>query len=179
MTNLIDMTSDPAPPSSTAAAGLAIVSAPTVASSAAPALASPADPPSDPQALLEMIGRGLAPQADDATRAAARDLWARCAQFITAAAPVVGGAAIPAAAAAPSYMAPAAAPAWPPIPPLPLPMSPIAMAARAIKQMTPDQLIETLLQRLRAALPAGASVAAPRPIQFQLVPVPPPPTGER
>jgi hypothetical protein len=59
------------------------------------------------------------------------------------------------------------------MPTVALPATPIAMAARALKQMTPDQLIDLVLQRLRAALPAGSAVATPRGIQFPLVPVPP------
>jgi hypothetical protein len=55
--------------------------------------------------------------------------------------------------------------------------SPIAMAARALRQMPPDQLLDLALTRLRAALPQDATVPTPKGVQFQLVPVTPPPGG--
>ena len=137
-----------------------------------PPLALPATLAPETQALLEMIGRGLAPAADDTARAAARELWSRFAQSIATVEPMSmpmrASAAMPAAPAIPIAM-----PLPHAIPQMPLPSSPLAMAARALKQMTPDQLIDLLLQRLRSALPAGAQVAAPRGIQFPLVPLPP------
>jgi len=136
-----------------------------------PLLALPAAPPPDMRAVLDMIGRGLSPEADDAARDAARELWGRLAESLATAAP--------ANASAPGM--PPHAGSLPPVhgqgmyttPTVALPATPIAMAARALKQMTPDQLIDLVLQRLRAALPAGSAVAAPRGIQFPLVPVPP------
>jgi hypothetical protein len=53
------------------------------------------------------------------------------------------------------------------------------LAMQAVKQMSPDQLLDTALQRLRAALPAGANVPATRGIQFHLVPIPPPVPGAK
>lgn len=148
----------------------------------APMLAAPGALPADPHALVELIGRSLAPDADAATRAVACELWSRCAQVITATAtagaysaavaPVAPS--VPPAAlvlCAPGVVVPAA-PALP-MPPLAPPTTPIAMAAQALRQMSPDQLLELALQRLRAALPPGATVATPRGIQFPLVPVPP------
>lgn len=131
----------------------------------APMLAPPALPP-ETQALLELIGRGLAPDADDSTRDAARDLWAQFAHTIATPAPVMPAAAMPAAPLMP---------AAPVMPTVPLPTSPIAMAARTLRQLPPDQLLDLALQRLRAALPPGATVPAPKGIQFQLVPVTAPP----
>jgi hypothetical protein len=128
-------------------------------------LAPPALPP-ETQALLELIGRGLAPDADDSTRDAARDLWAQFAHTIATAAPVTPTA--PVMPAAPVMSAAV-------MPTLPLPTSPIAMAARTLRQLPPDQLLDLALQRLRAALPPGATVPAPKGIQFQLVPVTAPP----
>ena len=55
-----------------------------------------------------------------------------------------------------------------------LPATPVATAVRALQQIPPDQLLELLLTRLRAALPTGVTVPAPPGIQFQLVPVPSP-----
>jgi hypothetical protein len=126
----------------------------------APVGALPPVLPAEAHALLELVGRGLAPEADQSTRAAARDLWSRLAQSIVTAAPV-----------APT------APVMPPLPTMPtvpLPNSPIAIAARALRQLPPDQLLDLVLQRLRGALPAGTTVPAPKGIQFQLVPVAPP-----
>ncbi|HXG96809.1 MAG TPA: hypothetical protein VNJ06_06820, partial [Gemmatimonadales bacterium] len=67
-----------------------------------------------------------------------------------------------------------AAPMMPAAPAMPtpaMPATPIAMAARALRQMPPDQLLDLLLQRLRGALPSGVTVPTPKGIQFQLVPV--------
>jgi hypothetical protein len=44
-----------------------------------------------------------------------------------------------------------------------------------LRQLPPDQLLDLALQRLRAALPAGATVPPSKGIQFQLVPVTSPP----
>jgi len=143
------------PPSQTAAS---IVSTTEPDTTRAPLALAPAAVP-ETQALLELIAHGLAPGADDATREAARDLWARFAQTM-ATAPV-----------------PPATPAMPAVPvmaPMPVPTSPLTMAARALRQLPPDQLLDLVLQRLRGALPAGATVPVPKGIQFQLVPVTPP-----
>ena len=149
-----------APGDTTATAAPAAVAPPST-----PVLALPATLPADPLALLETIRRGLDPTADDAARAAARELWARLAPALASVTPRT--------ATAPD---PAAMPQAFPIPSLAgmPPVSPIAMAAHALRQMTPDQLLDLVLQRVRAALPTGATVAAPRGIQFQLVPVSPP-----
>jgi hypothetical protein len=141
---------------------------PTLAPAATLAIALP----SEMRAMLELVDRGLAPDADDATRAAARELWARCAQLIAAAASTSPPAT---AASAPVASAPLPIPTGPTMAPVPLPTSPIAMAARTLRQMSPDQLLELALQRLRAALPQGATVPAAKGIQFPLIPVPPQP----
>jgi hypothetical protein len=140
---------------------------------ALPPASSPALPPALPpeaHAMLELVARGLAPDADESTRRAARELWARFADVMTAPAPVT-----PAMPAAPLMPIPPAMPTVPAMPTSPVPTSPIAMAARALRQMPPDQLLDLALQRLRAALPPDATVPTPRGIQFQLVPVMPPP----
>jgi hypothetical protein len=173
----------------------------------APMQALPFAVPSETREIIELIAHGLAPNADDVTRSIARELWARFAQVIAAAsvptsAPVPAAPflpAIPAASAAPvapavhgspaapvlpvAAVLPALAPAptmagMPMLPPLPAPTSPIAMAARALRQLPPDQLLDVVLQRLRTVLPAGANVPAAKGIQFQLVPVTPP-SGSR
>jgi hypothetical protein len=133
----------------------------------ATALALPLALPPELHALLELIGQALVAEADPATRAAARDLWARFAQTIAAAAPLPGHVTSPVGPAMPAMSATPAIPA--------VPMSPIAMATRALRQLPPEQLLDLALQRLRAALPAGATVSTPKGIQFQLVPVTPPP----
>src|SRR5262245_17658946 len=43
--------------------------------------------PPEAQILLELVTRGLAPYADEQTRAAARELWSRFAQSLCAALP--------------------------------------------------------------------------------------------
>ena len=140
--------------------------------------------PPETHALVELIGCGLAPEADESTRTAARELWARFAQAIATAAPPMPTAQVasptpmplPTPVTLPALVMPLA-PAVPPlatIPTVPLPTSPIAMAARALRQLPPDQLLDLVLQRLRAALPAGTTVPTPKGIQFQLVPVSPP-----
>jgi hypothetical protein len=146
-------------------------------SASAPTLGIPSALPTETHALLELIARGLAPDADEPTRAIARDLWA---QFAQALAP---GAAMPAASATPAVPAMPAAPALPPVPmppvapivpSIPVPMSPIAVTARALRQMTPDQRLDLLLTHLRSRLPAGATVPIPKGVQFQFIPVTPP-----
>jgi hypothetical protein len=143
----------------------------TTEHSAASALALPPPPvPPETHAMIELIGRGLDSEADEPTRAAARELWARFAQVIAGAAPAPG---MP----VPTMPIPAMPIPGMPVPGMPtppMPTSPIAMAARALRQLPPDQLLDLVLQRLRAALPAGASVPTPKAIQFQLVPVTPP-----
>lgn len=138
---------------------------PDAPSTASPALALPGAVGPEMRALLELVDRGLAADTDEATRAAARDLWARFAQSLaTTHAPTI----------------PPPMPATPCIPPplmAPMPGSPIVSAARALRELPPEQLFDLLLQRLRAALPTGATVAAPKGIQFQLVPVLPPPSS--
>jgi len=147
-------------------------------SASAAAHVAPSAMAPESQVLLELIGRGLAPDADDAARAAARELWAHFAQVIAAAMPAASTAPAPPPAellaSAPALVAPRAQlpPMLPPSPPPPA--SPIAAAAQTLRQMSPDQILELALQRLRAALPAGATIPAPRGIQFQLVPIPPP-----
>lgn len=178
----------PAPPIGPALAA----GEPAYRMASAPSPASPAASPSsllpEAHAMLELIGRGLAPDADESARSAARDLWARFAQLIMAsglamppapmmptapmmpAAPVMPPASmLPAASMLPPAAAMPTAPAIPP-----MAASPIAMAARALRQMPPDQLMDLLLQRLRGALPSGATVPTPTGIQFALVPVPAP-----
>jgi hypothetical protein len=134
----------------------------------APVLAS--FPPTDARALHELVAAALAPEADETTRAGVRELWARLAQSVATAQPIpipIDPAVMP---AAPTMSA------VPLMPTVPSQTSPIAMAARALRQMPPDQLLELVLQRLRAALPAGTTVSEPKGIQFQLVPSLPPPS---
>jgi hypothetical protein len=142
----------------------------------APAFTLPAtSPPVPPAEAIELIARGLAPGADESTLSAARELWTRVAHLLvpTPATPVL----------------PPPMPVLPPLPtnpiaPLPvapgglapkLPPTPIATVMRALQQTPPDQLLELLLGRLRAALPSGATAPAPAGIQFQLIPMSSPP----
>jgi hypothetical protein len=158
------------------------VSAPPVASIAIPSdrsssAAAPvvAPAPTDMHALLALITSALAADADDATRASARDVWAQLAGPLANAV-----SAPPVAPVAPSPIAPSPiAPSMPMLPLVPPPSSPIVVAARALRGLPPEQLLDIVLQRLRGALPAGTTVAAPKGIQFQLVPVTRPSSGSR
>ena len=133
------------------------------AASSAPA-PGPQSASPETEAVIEMIRRGLAPNADEAAQAMARQICARIAQ-------------VP-----PPPPPPVAAPLHPGFGPGPslsqIPESPLTAATRALSQLPPEQLLDMVLQRLRAALPAGAAVATPKGIQFSLVPVVPP-SGSR
>ena len=126
-----------------------------------PAAESPANlptlPPGTPvtpetEALLEILRRGLAANADPAARAMAHEVSGRVLY----------------------KLAPAVVPAPGPLPALapgPVGASPLAAIVGSLRTLPPDQLLSLALQRLRAALPAGATVAEPKGIQFSLVPV--------
>jgi excisionase family DNA binding protein len=122
---VIDSASGAAPG---AAPLLASAGEPPQTPASAPMLALPPGLPPETHALLEMIARGLSPEADDATRTTARDLWARFAQTIATAAPVPP---VPPAPVPPAAPVLPVAPVIPGMPMPPMPTSPIAMAARA------------------------------------------------
>jgi hypothetical protein len=141
---------------------------------------SPARPAATPEmdTLLELVRRGLAPDADPTTRAAAREV---CDRILHALGPAPTPPAAPAVAVAP--VAPTLAPvrgfpgAFAPVIPSPvpaMPTSPLAQMIGVLRHMPADQLLDLAIQRLRAALPKGATVTEPKGIQFQLVPVTPP-----
>jgi hypothetical protein len=111
---------------------------------------TPATP--ETEALLEILRRGLAVSADPAARRMAHE---------------VSGRVLHALAPAP------APPPLPSLPPAPVGASPLAAIVGSLRNVPPDQLLSLALQRLRAALPAGAIVAEPKGIQFSLVPVVP------
>ncbi len=127
-------------------------------------------PPNSPPAgesaeidnVLTVIRRGLAPDADAAAQAMARDICARIAQLP----PQPVAVALPTAPQPSSFGIGAAIPR--------MPESPLTTATRALRELPPEQLLDMVLQRLRAALPTGAAVPAPKGIQFPLVPMPPP-----
>jgi len=120
------------------------------------------------EALLEILRRGLAPTADASAQAMARDV---CARILLALSPLSP---TPAAPFVP--LAPGAAPTagFVPSVAVPTPTSPLAAMVGTLRNLPPDQLLDMAIQRLRAVLPAGATVAEPKGIQFQLVPVTPP-----
>jgi hypothetical protein len=134
------------------------------ASSAADPAASaaqPADP--DPSFdALDAIRRGLAPDADAPARALA----------CTACRSVLAALGEPVPALAPSQALAAPRP--------PGPTTPIAAIVETLRKLPPDQLFDLAIQRLRAALPSDAAVAAPE-TRFQLlrIPLPPPPVAGR
>jgi hypothetical protein len=185
MSESVTLPQDPPTVSASDAAPAVPLLLPSVSGAAEHSVAStpmPALPPAflpEAHPLLELITRGLAPEADDATRGVARDLWAHFAHTIATTAPVTPAALVmPAAPVTPAAPVMPAAPVTPTAPVMPtmqLPTSPVAQAARMLRQLPPDQLLDLALQRLRAALPAGVTVPNPKGIQFQLVPVTPPP----
>ena len=126
----------------------------------------------DPHALLALIERGLAPNADEATRAAARELWSRLAVVLANSVPSPTRAPVEFdpvhSAPIPSSAVPTA---FPTMPPVPGPTAPIAAAVRSLRQLPADQLLALLIGRLQASLPPGTTVAPPRGIQFPLVPI--------
>jgi hypothetical protein len=68
---------------------------------------------------------------------------------------------------------PAATPS-PPVSSSPAPaIDPAAITTliASLGKLPPEQLLDLAIARLRAALPAGASVPAPTPLRFQLVPL--------
>jgi hypothetical protein len=126
----------------------------------------------DPHALLALIERGLAPNADEATRATARELWSRLAVVLAQAVPPSGEAHSHHTPVQGAPLPPPLPPPFPAMPSMPGPTSPIGAAVRSLRQLPPDQLLALLIGRLQAALPAGVTVPAPRGIQFPLVPIP-------
>jgi len=108
-------------------------------------------------ALLGVIAGGFVLDASAAARTAALDACQRLAFALGPVhAPPSGAAARPAAA-----------------------RSPIAEIVETIRRLklSPDQLIDLAIQRMRAALPTGTAVTPSEPVRFHLVAVPsaPPP----
>jgi hypothetical protein len=77
------------------------------------------------------------------------------------------GASVPASAPAPMPGTPASSASPPP----PLDPAAIASVFASLGKLPPEQLLDLAIARLRAALPAGATVPAPSPIRFQLIPL--------
>jgi hypothetical protein len=59
----------------------------------------------------------------------------------------------------------------PPAPALPIDPAAVATLFASLGKLPPEQLLDLAIARLRAALPPGASVPAPAPLRFQLVPL--------
>jgi len=53
------------------------------------------------------------------------------------------------------------------------PTSPIAAAVSVLRGMSPEQLLDLAIARLKAAVPEGAPLVAAQPVKFHLLPVPP------
>jgi hypothetical protein len=126
---------------------------PDVDATAAPTV-TPASPlpllpmPTDPAALVEVVARGLAPDAEPAVREAAWQIWTRFSPMIGA---LVRS--MPGGSAAPAPMIdPAAMPE----------MMPTA-------RLSPEQLGDALIATLRARLPQGTALPPPRGFQIQMV----------
>jgi hypothetical protein len=122
------------------------------------------------EALLEIIRRGLAPEADPTARAHALDVCGRIVQAFSPpvppppmnfapVAPVASAPTVPPPFAMPQGFAP------------PAPASPLAAAVGMLRNLPPEQVFDLAIQRLRAALPQGVTVPEPKGIQLQLVPV--------
>ena len=165
-----EITAMPATTSTSAAPSAshsALIPMPT-SSPTALALASHAGLP-DPQVIRATIDRGLAADADDAARVAARELWLRLSVVMSSAMPAT----IPAAGGMAGASGPAGeVSAYPAMPMAPGPTSPVVAIVQTLRQLPPDQLLDLVIGRLRAALPAGVTVANPRGISFPLVPMP-------
>src|SRR5262245_13294201 len=119
------------------------------------------------EAILEVIRRGIAPDADPAARSSALDVCGRIVQAF--------GGPMP---ASPANLAPvASAPTMPPPFAMPqgfappAPASPLAAAVGMLRNLPPEQLLDLAIQRLRAALPQETTVPETKGIQFQLVPL--------
>jgi hypothetical protein len=141
---------------------------------------SPARPAATPEmdALLELVRRGLAPDADPTTRAAAREV---CDRILHALGPAPTPPGAPAVALPPVAHAPVPSPppGFVPVPVIPLPgpmppTSPLAQMIGVLRNLPREQVIDMAIQRIRAALPKGVTITEPKGIQFPLVPVPPP-----
>lgn len=181
-----DMVANASPPDHPLPSAIAV---PPSISPALMASASLAGLP-DPGVILSTIERGLDPNAEDTARLAARDLWSRLSVVLsstmaaTAVVPTPPGVAVPSAAVASGAQHQVSAQ-----PVIQLPTTgggsasttPIGDLVRTLRQVPPDQLLDLVIGRLRAALPAGVTAAQPRGIQFQLVPVTPSamPSGSR
>jgi hypothetical protein len=66
---------------------------------------------------------------------------------------------------------PLARPTQSPASPAAVASPPVAMVMNAIRGMSPDQLLEVAIARLRSALPADASSPAVQPVKFHLLPL--------
>lgn len=109
-----------------------------------------ASPEAEMAALLDTLRRGLVSDADEPARDAARAACRRLALALDLPPGALAGA----------------------MPATPTP-SPVAAIVDTLRTLPPDKLLDLAIQRLRAALPAGAPVVAPEPVRFQLVPVMP------
>jgi hypothetical protein len=155
---------------------------PTIAAAASAPLDAPAATPptaasqtsssAETEALLEIIRRGLSPDADPIARTNALDVCGRIVQAFSppASVPHVNLARVAPVAPVPGTPSPFMLPqAFP----LPAPTSPLAAVVGTLRDLPPEQLFDLAIQRLRAALPQGAAVPEAKGIQFQLVPVTP------
>jgi hypothetical protein len=120
--------------------------------------------------LIEAIRTAL---RDDADPVARRAGVVACRKILAALEAATDNAPEPAASSEPT-----AAPSSTalPAPALVQPAAPVDPAAVAtliatIGKLPPEQLLDLAISRLRAALPPGASVPAPTPLRFQIVPL--------
>jgi hypothetical protein len=103
------------------------------------AAVAPVSMPTNPAALVEIVARGLAPDADAAARDAAWQVWTRFSPLIialTRSMPMPGA-----------------------VPPGPVPVGTEAIAA---PRLTPVQIGDLLIEKLRSRLPPGTELPEQR-----------------
>ncbi|HLL21739.1 MAG TPA: hypothetical protein VK427_06395 [Kofleriaceae bacterium] len=114
--------------------------------------------------LIETIRTAIATDASDETRAAGAQA---CRTLLTAldtkpGEPLTGE---PPASSPPESAGAPFASTWSP----PDPHAAAHAIASVLRGMTPDQLLDLAIARLRAALPPGAAVPTPEPVKFHLI----------
>lgn len=122
---------------------------------------------SETDVLLDAIRRGVTANADEPARAAARDAC-RAIAIALGAAPIEPSTTTrsePERGAGTGERTPVAG-------------SPVKAIVDTLKKLSPDQLLDLAIQRLRVALPSDSAAVAPsEPVRFQLVQIPAPPAG--
>jgi hypothetical protein len=118
---------------------------------------------------IEAIRTALHADADPVARCAG---LAACREILAALETATDGEAAEAATVQPQTApAPTSAATAPPVQTPPIDPAAIATLFASLGKLPPEQLLDLAIARLRAALPPNASVPAPTPLRFQLVPL--------